>query len=365
LIALHEELEIPIQAIFRLEDLKKDASEKGTKINANWQLLKSRAEASELHWKNTIIKSLSPADYKEIRELYDLLATDLYRIHELRKIYLKFYEFDKFISTHTFNEASVDLRHYKYLYGLIRNCEYQCEELIFALLMEHLYNLPEFSAENGSVYDPNSLGYNDLKMLFDEELKRLTLDQIARVKSKSFIEQQKYKLVQFHDKMALVLTSVKRLEHINLNPAKMLTGFQNRSVVSRYVHFVKGLSDQIRLSKEEILAQSMSLKTEFCSKMKMIDSRIIENGIAKLEFLSSLRDVFEPSQFHDFNHYQWSSDLSKTSMLQLMQEMKLIYPVVKYHFSNFLGQLLLSLRSPGPVGCIEHHQCESIKVFQF
>jgi hypothetical protein len=365
--SLHEELDINIDCIFRIEELKKENATPSTeppKVNNSWAQLKARSSASEMYWRQTLWRNFNPGDFKDVRELFDLISNANFDILGLKKKHEQFYQGDLLITPTVFDIRTTDLRYYKYLFGLINNIGLINEEFVISLLLENISHLPEFIIDNNTQFDPNTIGHNDLKEFFDNMFSKLIIDSHEKPESgEQRIEEQKQRLIEIENKSGLLCKLFKKLKHVNLNPDFIIKNRLDKSITSKYVNFTKGLPGFSKTPSKNILAESMSLKTEFFHRQSSVDCRLMDNLLTRIEFEKANSTNFD-ADIHDISlkSWQWNIEYKKDTLLQVISRLKLSHPCVNYRFSSYLGQLLVTLTSPGPIGALEYSHSNDIKV---
>lgn len=371
--AFNEETDIGLDAVFRGQYESSDlVPKKGEKertedqvINVSWQSIKNKSKTSgEEFWRKTGWELMKNTDFKEVKDAFEIIARKIYNLLDRKKTYASFYKHDKILNVPLIDGKGTDLRYYEYLTSMANSKGVTSIEIILALVLEFLSRQTPLEENTPAYNDQVEYNIGSLKQFFDTEFARVGLDSVTKQSNESESKKTQSKImIEYADTTGLQSYFMKTLHSINLNPVELVTKIQERFPSAKYVDFLQKIPEFKNLIPSQVLAESLKYQTEFWkhTSVKDLDSVRLENLFVQLEFEKMTLDKLAPSmKSFSLNDWKWFGAMSWPSAVQAIQDAKILRPEAHYHFSPLLGKLLLLLKSPGPIGCLEHHTTQTI-----
>ena len=119
------------------------------------------------------------------------------------------------------------------------------------------------------------------------------------------------------------------------------------------------------MKSSRILAESLKLLTEFLksTSIKDMDVTRAEKQLVQIELERKCKQLLDPEcNSFSIQEWKWFGALSNASIAQAIEHAKISRPEVYYQFAPTPGKLLLTLKSPGPIGCLEFHTSKSVNI---
>ncbi|KAJ3321959.1 hypothetical protein HDV06_003696 [Boothiomyces sp. JEL0866] len=375
LISLREELDVPIDAIFRIEDTptKKTADlsyAENPNTNQSWLTLNNRAKIlNEPAWRKTVWLTIPAVEFKEIKEIFDNLATKIYAILERRKIFLQFYKADNIINIPTLEINHSDLRYYEYLISATRSGGKMNIDIQLALFLEYFMRAASNDDNNQLDFKETNIGY--LKQLFDSEIRKVVMALPTDNESKSQRQSangsklMSVKIVDFYDISKLHSYFMSALKSINLDAEALFQALAEYYPAGKYSNFLETQPAYRHLTLESVSGEFMKIQTEFfrVSKNMMDDTSRMEKFLTQLDLEELCKSSCE-LYYKDFtlDDWRWFGNMSYYSLIQAIQIAECSLPQMIHHLPDSQGKLLLIMKSPGPLGCLEYQESERISV---
>eukprot|EP00842_Homolaphlyctis_polyrhiza_P000921 jgi/Hompol1/182/HPOL_002447-RA len=401
---LMEETEVQVNTLFRIEEVQppkraQTPSESApSNANAVWSSLRSTAsKASEgSWWKQTTWCTIQSTEIKDYKDLFDIIARRIYGIIARHQDYHNYYDNDISIPVPEFDSSisvKSDMRYYDFLLSTSMSFGIVDEDLILALMLEHLNksnsggtgtqqtSVPPSSAPEedtvdnyGSMHDTSNEDANLLALYFDQQTSKLaiTAREYAAYGNVGLISNPKgkgdLKLVQFHNENLLVANAMHSLTTLGHNPSDLLQQIRNVSSMRRFPYFLGTKDQNAEMSQPSIdisalIIEKMLQKSEFervCS-VKLAESTM-EHVLSQMDFQTFLKDKCDPetSWAPDFHSWCWSE--MHDSDVFILQKAIIERPILSTHFSKRASALFLTLMSPGPIGCYIYQSNEPIQM---
>ena len=366
LTAFNEEVGLSVDAIFRgVYDPSEAIGKKGEKekseeqmVNSVWSSLKSRAKQNLAEsWRRTAWENLKNANFIDSKDAFEILSARIYKLLDKRKIYESFFKYDQIYKIPSFERENVDLRYYEYLTSMANSGGVTNVEFILALLLENIGRANALE-ENS---EPNEYIIGSLKQLLDSELNRVGFDSNSGDQEKI----QSMVTIEVLDKTRLQSYFMKSLESINLNPLELIGKIQKAYRSNKYANFTEQISEFKKMKPSQIQAESLKLMTEFLknTSFKELDVTLVERILIQieLEYFCKQLPIIEGSDF-SLRNWKWFGAMSSSSILQAIEATKITRPEIHYSFAPLPGKLLVMLKSPGPIGCLEYKTSTSKRI---
>jgi hypothetical protein len=366
LIALTEELDTPLQAIFRVEDtlnVKKGENNPSPNPNANWSQLKARSKQS-LGWRTTAWSSLQASEYKEYKEIFDMLALRIYGIVDRRRIYDLFYRGDRIVSIPNYEEKCLDMRFYEYLLNLVDGGKGGLAvETIVALSMEYLQRTHPQSEQ--TVPDLATIGLGNLKLMFEREIERLTVELTEEKEDhdprKNF---KNTTVLEYEDKASILGLCLNSLRSMEIDGPEIIQNVVNSSSSQRYIQLLDHLQGDKSIDQDAVIGEGMKFQTEFYKRIRTdLDYNRVELLLALMEFENMVFSVLNSNVSSiTLDGWRWTSNLCRNALVQAVDLSRQTKPQLIRKISPFHGKMLLMCLSPGPIGCLEHSEVHDTKI---
>jgi hypothetical protein len=364
LIALTEELDTPLQAIFRVEDAlnaKKGENNSIPTPNTNWSQLRTRSKQG-MGWRSTAWSSFQASEFKDHKEIFEMLALRIYGIVDRRKIYDLFYRGDRVISIPNCDEKGLDLRFYEYLLNLIDEGKEGLKvESIVALAMEYLRRIHPQSEQ--TVPDLAAIGLGNLKALFEKEIERLAVEVGDERENYDEKILKNTTVVEYEDAAYILGMCMSSLRSIEIDGMEIIKNVVHTSSSQRYLQFLDQLQVYSGLRQELIVGEGMKFQTEFYKLIQSdLDYTRVELLLALNEFEALCGSGDMNANSASLDGWRWIGNLSQNALIQALDGSKQYKPQVYHKLSPFHGKLLLMFQSPGPIGCLEYSEEHETKV---
>ncbi|KAI8903852.1 hypothetical protein EDD86DRAFT_95447 [Gorgonomyces haynaldii] len=358
---LIDECGLPLSAIFRVEDVNGGHSKKfkdqDTK-NTQWEQLKTIAQNAPdaSQWRDLAWINVSAADYQGSKEIFELLAKKIYGVLSKKKLYRDFYSKDSPLVIPNVQNPKPNMRYYDYLSSVVN---LSSVDLQMGLLLEHIDKQGVDDEDPGQTQSLEEAG--NVQMIFNKALEKLAFSDLSTDASKalklpSLIK--KTEIVSYHDVSVQEKTQLGYLETIGINTLDLLTEPQKHNRLWKQV-----LQTLEQSSRQTIEADAMRIKTEFhtTSIVKMEQTHLFFT-LLQMQFEKMFDENAGPQSNFAFDAYCWQEAIPARSLFQAIVKRKQLKPVVKTQFSKQDGMLLMTLSSPGPLGCLSYSETSVRKV---
>ncbi|KAJ3270920.1 Sperm-associated antigen 17 [Terramyces sp. JEL0728] len=326
LISLREEFDVPIDAVFRIEDTptKKTADlsyVENPNTNQTWLNLNNRAKIqNEPAWRKTVWITIPAVEFKEIKEIFDSLANKIYAILDRKKIFLQFYKADNIINIPTLEATQVDLRYYEYLVSATKSGGKMNIDLQLALFLEYFIRVAPKDENNQLDFAETSIGY--LKQLFDSEIGKVVMS-VAPDSDRQSADGPKIlavKILDFYDISLLHSYFMSALHSINLDPEKLYQMLSEYFPACQFANFLERNPSYKHLSFDSIAGEFMKIQTEYfkVSKYMLEDTSRMEKFLTQLDLEKVCRNYCNVA-VEDFtlDDWRWFGNLGYYSLIQV------------------------------------------------
>jgi hypothetical protein len=305
--AIIEETQIPVNAIFRVEDLvvkRPESVPKEPPANQYWSALKTRSKSSkDSSWKKVIWSSFSATEFRDIKEAFETLAHKIYKILEYKKLYDNFYRGDMILTCNNFEEGDADLRYYNYLQSMTERIGKVGVDVILGLLLENM-------EKTGPAMDEQLLVENNqiLQRYFENEISRLILES-SEIKSNMSRENSltdRTNVIEYHDDLAYQCYFLQDLETLDINPKELLIKIFNCYRVRKYVTFLANLAEFRDCTADQLKSESIKNRAEFLKNFgeDSLNQALLEKFVGQLDFEEFCIPLLSPD-LKDFTLDDW------------------------------------------------------------
>ena len=378
LTCLVEECGIPISAIFRVEDVAGSSHKRNnhhdTK-NQNWEYIRHYAQkaADNSLWKDVAWGSFLANEYQGTKEIFELMAKKVYTILKNRKEYEKFYSADTPLVIPTAKDGLKEFRYYDYLSDIASQNGVQAVEVQTGLLLEYISRSGHDENEDEAIDGPESFktfeDYGNVQMMFNNALLKLAINDVnsesgSTLKLKSLINKT-IDVIPFHDKLSLLEKQLGHFETVGIRAGDLVSETSAHSQENKLASFTRDLPEYKNLDKSSYEVNSVKLKSELEKSIgtSFGNEPSIEHALLQMQF----EFMFPENQGlgsaeQPFGAYSWKEILDQKALVQAIQQAKSTKPSINYKLSAQEGALLVTLNSPGPLGCLDHDETTEINV---
>lgn len=327
----------------------KNASKTGTDYSS---YLKASSFANEnSYWKRCCWSEVSVTEAKDTKEMFDLVASNIYKILEIRKSYDATFEKDVIVNMNQDSKSKLDLRFYDIVADSLCREECNQSDVLFGVALEHITRaVGEVEAESYLVNDD----LMELSDYFDKAVSKLsTFNESYSLNDKGLDSKRTNgKLCHMADTHGLMSHRLECLSSFGISPLSFTSSLRDSSYLSRYLKIFASLSPENLRSIE----RERTWKRGSIQKKTGISSKIADAALLQLAFSDLIgRDKV------NIGEWTWTEELSRSALLQTIGESNYSHSNCKISYSPYVG-LIVAMTGPGNVGDQKTSQKTKIQI---
>ena len=367
--ALIDEMEVPVGTFIHVEDGSKKTQDDSV-VNPVWtQLLSHSLCSSESsQWRNTSWTTILSSEIKDHKDLFDVIARRIYTLHEKRKYYETYYNGEIVLHIPDVDPTITlknDLRFYDYLMTKTTVSGVANEDLVLALLLEHLTKVTSQSIE--SIEYVSSEEMDLLSEYFDRAVLKLSINahDYFSITGGEFPMGSSVgvDLVQFNNRQRLISCFLDTIRTLSVHPYDLLLKITNAYPANIYYRFLQYIPELSSVDVAHLMREMMVEKTEFhrqCSE-KLVEATL-EQLLSQIEFEKLLEPVKDGNLSSlSLDDWCWSESHDDATLRQVLQKAQKDHPEVYFKFFKGAGSLLVAFLGSGPLGALQHTHSETIQ----
>ncbi|KAJ3282059.1 Sperm-associated antigen 17 [Borealophlyctis nickersoniae] len=399
---LMEENDIQMSLLIRLEGMPEDTGDRpGTSPDSNsaqtagdhtsdrvtWRttsdptivaMRQAAADApSASSWKQLAWCDISASRSKDFKDLFDVIAKEIYALLEKRKMYDGFYSNDALISIPDIEaaEAVNSLRYYEHLLRAAPSERVITMDVVLAMVLEQVARSAALEDEGDSGSGDTSTVSDQVGLLrhfFDKTVAKLAAVDTARPKTspeKSVGSEEtgdghpRIRTIPYGDIHAVTSQQLHTLSNLSIDPDNLLTHIQSTFTMTRYQRAMSHPS-RTNPSEQRAIARERLLHKTNIQRVSKVHPGLMSRALLQFDFEELLRQKagMEEKEWN-LDAWCWVENLDRRTLTQVLQDVKVHYPNVIARLCRREGLLLLAMLGPGgPASTVhEEHSDSQVK----